>query len=121
MNAATKQILKWHLAQQGVSVGDADLIVTTLSAGIAKGEADSMQATCRMLAEADANAASTEDAELIARLFQIHFELQGLSVAKSKVNTLIELREIVVAPRAGGLAGRVQNWRADALIKEYQS
>jgi hypothetical protein len=118
MNVATKQILRWFLVHQGMPAKDIDVLVYTLAAGIAKGEADSLQTAARMLAAADQAAANTDDASLIARLFELHFEMQGLGVAQKKLDALIELQSIVAAPSRGPIAERIRNWRTETLVKE---
>ena len=118
MNVATKQILKWFLGYQGMAASEAYVLIATLAAGIAKGEADSLQTASRMLAAADHAAAETGNASLIARLFELHFEMQGISVAHSKVDALIEFQSIGAAPSIGPIAARIRNWRMDALANE---
>lgn len=82
MNAATEAILRWHLAALGVEDDEIEVAVSTLREGIAAGERDSVEVCAGLLAQADEAAKGTEDAETVARLFELHFELGALELAE---------------------------------------
>jgi hypothetical protein len=88
MNVATQQIIQWHLKAAGEVQDRIDVLIAAIKAGMEKKQGDAQLLCAQILYSAQVAASTSSDAAHIARLFELHFELDALDIAEEKVDSI---------------------------------
>jgi hypothetical protein len=114
MDHAAERILRWYLSNLDDADEHLEPTVEALRDGVRMGDVEAIAYRDAILALAEAAARDSEDAEPMARLFEIHREAVELDAAERKLDALEELGAISATPDAGP----VEDGRRDARIRE---
>lgn len=88
MNDATEQIVRWHLSGMDGAEDHLDPLISSLHEGIGIGDFDAYRILDAILASAHEAARGSDDEMLLARLFDLHYELEAIGLAKRKIEAL---------------------------------
>jgi hypothetical protein len=118
MNRASAAILRWYLLTLDDGEEHAETLISGLERGIANGDGRLRQMFFSLLGLAHTAAEQSDDYDILARLFELHFELDALQTAEVRIRNISELVALSNTEARGPISARIRDIKIKSLVAE---